>query len=487
MQTYSKQYWYWWQTQDDRLWGDVWYLYSENINPFTSTWSVELSRKPTTVQSTGGLVTAYYRIKYNYTEYWLFVSNETFYKEWIVWTWGQNSDPTYPNLEDRQIKHFFQIWDYVYWTYNKDETNSMVFWRFASNEIANSSLTAPTYGYTGTFSGSLNPSWSSWIFKQYILWNIAYLTMWSKISVVDFGANTITNYDFWGEHIMSINYSGSSFLIALKWWKVWTWDGVTEWPWELWEFPDYIVDAITLWSDNYVICGQYQGYWLTSPTLYKLWQGIEKLFTQTKSTALNESKFRIVFNSNQSITKVRDFIVMIDQSNTGKDRIAVYGNSVKWLPKWYVVLNTRNGSWEDMVEIWFVKWVGNRLYFSWSNSTTFWVDYINFDPFALFEYETTGFICTNVEDMWDKVIRKAKCQLHTALSDITGGSVDININTDLLWYEAVWTVTELDYSWVDRYAIQGNFRDISVKYTLNRWNTSPRLYWLKIENESQRV
>lgn len=484
---YSKQYYYWWQTQDDRLWGDIGYLYSENINPFNSSGYVELSRKPTLVQTTWSLATDMQTIKYNNTEYKVFISSATIFKKWTTSAWGQNLDKTYPDVPDRQIKHFFQVWDWVYWTYEGD-WSEMIIWRFENSEIANSSMTTPTYGYSW-LTWTLSPRNPTGVYKLLKIWNLVYLTCGTKIDLLDFGTGQITNFDFWEDEIVGIDYNGNNIVLAVKWGALWYWDWVSESPWSRYVFPDYIVDTITLWTSTYAITGQYQWYGLTSPSLYKFWDnGIEKMFTQTKSETINESKFRIVFNSNQSIAKLRDFIVFIDQANTGEDRIAVYGNR-PWLPNAYVVLNTRNSNGDNFTEIWFIKWYGNELYIGWYDWTSYGVDVINFDPFADFTYESTGYICTNTEDMQDKVIRKARCQLFTRLDNIDANNTAIlSANIDGAWYETIATVTELDSSDIDRQSITWDFRDISLKVTLtSQWTTSPRLYWQKLQDDKQGI
>ena len=491
MQAYSKQLFYGWQTQDDRLWWDVWFLYSENINPFTSTGYVELSRKPTAVQTTNILCTDTIEIQNPdlYSTRWkIFTGSATIFKEWQTAFWGQNFDPSYiTNVADRQIKHIWQEWEYVYWTYEWSGAN-MIIGRFEALDLNNSYWT-PTYWYSW-FTGTLNAKHTSWVYKMVKVGNIYYLTMWDKISRVDFWTMSITNYDFWGDIIVWINYKNGWFQITLKWGKVYFWDGVSDGPWDIQELPDYIVATVQIWTDTYLIWWEYQWYGLSSPSLYVLWANwFEKLFTQTKSEVMNESKFRIVFNSNQSVTKVRDFIVMIDQANTGKDRIAVYGTNVKWLPRAYVVLNTRNSAGSEMIEIGFVKAFGNKLYFSWYDGTNNWVDYINFDPFALFTYESTGFIVTNYEDMWDKVIRKAQCQLFTRLSNIdSSNTVKIEQYSDDGAFTNMKTVNSLDSTSIDRESNIGEFRDTCFKLTLTgSWDKSPRLYWLKLEYENQGI
>lgn len=488
---YTKQYYYWWQTQDDRLGWDIGYLYSENLNPFASTGHIELSRKPTLSQTTNELCTDSIEVKFTDTinTKKIFISQATIFKEWQTAFWWQNLDPSYPTPEDRYIRHIWQMWNYVYWTYDTD-TSSMAIWRFEAIELNNASLIAPTYQYSG-FTWNLNGKHISGVHKMATVGNIVYLTMWEKISRIDYWAMTITNYDFWWDVIVGINYkSWGWFEVCLKWGKIFFWDGVSDWPWELQQLPDYVVATSQIWDDTYIIWWQYQWYWLSSPTLYRLWaNGFEKLFTQTKSYVLNESKFRIVFNSNQSITKVRDFIVMIDQANTGNDRIAVFGSNVNWLQRAYVVLNTRNSQGSDMVEIGFVKWYGNKLYFWWSDWDTKGIDYIDFDPFADFTYESTWYVVTNVEDMWNKLIRKAQCQLFTRLSDVdTNNTVVLAMNKNISTFENIATVTELDYVGIDRQAIQWDFRDVCLKVTLNSaGTTSPKLYWQQLQYEEQPI
>ena len=486
---YSKQYFYGWQTQDDRLWGDTGFLYGENINPFNSTGYVELSKKPLLLQETITLINNKIKVKdpASSNKWDLFVWSATFYKGWQTAFWWQNLDPTYPNVADRQIKHIWQMWDYVYWTYNVDSSNPMVIGRFEVTELQNSSMTAPTYWYTG-LTGSFNPSGLTGVFKQEIVWNIVYLTMWDKISVLDFWDNSITNYNFWGETIVGINYD-NGFRITLESGRTFIWDWVSEWPWEMYELPDSIITTTQIWNETYMIGWQYQWYGLSSPTLYKLsasW--FEKLFSQSKSLVTGDSKFRIVMNGNNCITKIRDFIVMIDENNNGKDRIAVYGNTVNGLQRAYVIISTRNSQWNEMTEIWMIKGEWNKLYIWRTDGTNYGIDTLNFDPFEIDqEYHASWFVITNVEDMGDKVIRKAKCQLHTRLSGVTATrNVVISSNTNYAGFNTVATVTDLDESEIDRQSTIWDYRDICFKYVLNSdWEVSPRLYWLKLEYEPQ--
>lgn len=479
---YTKQYYYWWQTQDDRLWWDIGYLYWENVNPFVSTGHIELSKAPTLLFSTWDNII--FDIDIDDKKIFFNEIGEILNYSWVV-IWQMTVTTHAQEEEPRQV---FSVGATTYMTYVDGWVLKLASFTTPTDATSAStiSITAPNTSLTGTMAST------TWVnnFTIIQIGNIVYLGIWKKISRLDFWTSTITNFNYWWEDITGLNYANQRIRVYTKK-KIWAWDWVTEWPWEVQAFGDSIVWVSQIWDTDLIFSGNYAPWgtlWeIGKPSLYELWpNGITKLFTMSYSPALWHSKFRTVWRWPQSITRVNDFYAFIDKDDNLNERIAVYWNQ-PWIQKAYVVLNTKSSNWELFDDIYSVSSNGSKLYISYNNGTPK-IDVIDFADNTT-TYEPTGYLVTNVEDMWNKLIRKANCQLFTRLSDIdASNTVVLSSNVNLWWFTTIGTVNTLDYSEIDRQAIQWDFRDICFKVTLNSaGTTSPKLYWQQLEYEEQRV
>ena len=113
MQQYIKSKWYWWISEDDYLWWDTRYLYSNNLNTTWNAQYIELNNKPVKSSTTTAVRNLLEVLDYatNSTKVYAFCS------WWKVFrAWSDTAVYTNTNIEFAWLPAFVMNWTYQSWT-----------------------------------------------------------------------------------------------------------------------------------------------------------------------------------------------------------------------------------------------------------------------------------------------------------------------------------------------------------------------------------
>lgn len=486
---YNKQAFYWGMTQDERMWWDLGFIYSENIDPISNTWYFELSKKPVKSFFTGTASAQ------EITHLLLVFDDIVAFTEFNIYSsniWDTTSLWGLPWWTKKDYKQVWTFWDYVYWTYVDSTWSPTVInlFRFLKSDIQawSITITAPYTWFTWTL-----PDFDNTVdyYLQEQIWTSIYLTIWEIIYELDYWTNTINTFDIFKDTITWLNYAWWHFKVITEWGLLMLWDWYSQsisevislWQSTFWSTQIADTDYVFTWTTWSTI-------WSQLPTLNLLnWYQLQKMFSISESDVIWEKRFRIKYIGQQSLTTIKNFVIMIDRDDSTNDRIAVFWNNINWFPRAYFLINTKSSDWTSFNGIKSLLWVWNKLYIAYNNANH-WVDIIDFWLFNTASYEASGHLITNLEDMWDKIVRKGQNTLISKVSWVDAThTVKIDKNIDLWWFTNITTINSQPEHWISKQSTVWDFREIALKYTLTSWDwtTSPRVYWLNLDYENQGV
>lgn len=494
---YTKQHFYWWMTQDERYWWDTWFLYWENIDPISNTWFVELSKLPTKWIYTK--VWSQYRVRMMldiWTDVLFFTDDNIFSLNW----WDAFSIARLPTnyIEFQQV---WTQWDYFYMTaVNTNPVTPIISLHRALISDVAPTITAAIENWLSildvswSFTGATYPDYDSLnrFYTVEQIWTSTYLGIYKKIYEIDHILGTITEFDIFNSNVVWMDYVWWSFKVVLENWQIALWDWYSQGISDISNTGQSAFWSTQIADQEFVFTwSTWATAWENLTTLNLLnWFTFEKLFSISKSDVLWTKRFRIEYNWIQSLAIINNLLCMVDKDDNLKDRLAVFWNNVAGFPRAYFILNTHSSEWIEFNNITSLKSIKQKLYIWYDNWTHIWVDVVDFWVYADSNYNASWYIVTNLEDMDDKLSRKANNTLITKVSWIDAThTITPSINTDWWGFTALTTLTTQPKFWIAKETKVWDFRDIAFKYTLTSWDwlTSPRIYWLMLEYENQWV
>ena len=476
---------YWWFSEDDRLWQEWTYIYSENLDILEDSSFVQLSNWSATVN--------------DMTSSWKdpIVMIEV---EWKIIIWCEDG-VIFKEGVATAVYTESTWWDIVWMFINSDDL-MFITYHWTYNELKY---------HTISLSDTSNNNWAWLVTENKIsipvtptsalmpirqIWNKCYIWVWANVIVISYSITTsvYTNsvFIFPNKPITWITYSWATIKVFQEDWILYIWDWAKENYQEAISLDTPIRNVIPLANIEYVVWWYSRSY---TEFFYLNWYTLVPIFSKRYSERLSSHKFNITavwwLQNYITIQKGNLFIPTVGLS---KDWISVYWNWVNWLPKWLSTISTKSSFWYTYSTIFWVyaRWVG--LYIAYKDSGwNIWLDRITafeHNNNLLKEWE----IYSLVYNCWSSVLWKQFKELEVRAEWVTRDiKIVVKYSIDSDSYHTLWEVTTdwityFSMDWTDKQ----NFRDISFKFEFDATDyptaltENIKLYWFTMHYDFNR-
>lgn len=491
--SYLKSKWYGWISEDDYLWGDNRYLYSENVNTTENAQYIELYNKPIKSTYTTSSIQNLIEVKdystntakvYAFCHWWKVYRSDS---DTLVY---ENS-----SIDFNWLPAFTFAWSYQSWT-NWDgspiySTNRYIYFITSWSPYKLNRTTLSSWGSPElNFLEISDPLYSN---KRWVVIrdDIAVIWIWESITVLTHTEWAADSYEIFNitqwEEIAWITYSSWYFRIYTVEWRLLLWD----WVWT--SFAESVPLSIKiewvyqyLWTDYIFSWYQNGDTWL----YYMNWYSPVVLFKEKYSNQLNINKFR--FNNDYCwfATSWNNKIFFIDAKTDNSLTIWMYWSDIQWLPSAYNIVNWLSSSWNALTSITNVCYSNWFLYYSYFDWVHFWIDKINFVWKTA--KSSQWILYTNINDLQDFKLKTFK-NLYFRVDNIDNTHY-IELYKSINWwtYNIIQTINETPLDWVVRIPSEilwEDFRDCSFMFKFySNSKVSPRLYnYLLLEYDIKEI
>ena len=468
MSRYVKQGFSSGQSEDDVLGWPNSCLYSDWIDLNQNSNYIQLKNKPEEAVDTWSeiprnlLALSSYSIAV--TDRVLIFNDADVFRTWTVWAVDNNG---------WEVANF-AIWETLYLVKDNWIGNAYTLYSIPVDDaLQDSSWTTSLVTTVWTLSIKNNYEWT-W---ATILWDIAYI--WFEDKVCRFeptSANTVTEFDIFGDAIAWVTYTWGYFRVYTKTGKLMLWDWNSTTISESIDLKMPLATIHQIWNIDYVYA------WIAWTNIwmyYMSWYTLTPLFKKTYSRQLSLNKYKFDY----------DWITPVDNYNGNVywvaedwDWPAIYEfwSYINWLSNAYSLLGRKSSYWldYDVIRAVAVQW--DYLYYGFYDLTNRGVDKVYIGHWS--DYRVAEWtIITNVNPLDNWLYKKTAKYIYFKVSDIDADrTIEVQISIDWGVYSSLWTVNNQPLDNIARLPIQWDLRDFSLKFILATTlttSTSPKLYY----------
>lgn len=472
VETYAKN-WFWeWISEDDSLGGSYWYLYWEWINVTWHSKYLELYNKPILRNTTTNPYQILEAIDNETQQTYLFAfcASSNVYKLWRV-------NPVYTNtdIDFWRFPIFILDWynwstveKYIYfvsswnpWKLNRLRLVYSFSWNWSSVELWYKDLPSTATNWT-------------WVVTRQ---NKAIMWFWSEITVLastNTGDSLRTFSLTWWDNISWITYLSWYYRIYTTTWKLLLWDWNSEDIAEAMQINIKTEQVYQMANIDYVVAWYIE--WRKA--LYAMsWYSPTLIFKSQKSELLNIIKSNIYKWYSALSNDLQKLFFIIYQSETDTYQIWSYWKDIQWLNNWYSIIVWKNSYWN------FIKWLEVILiswwYLYYWFSDTSWNTWIDRVPLYASWLKSNWFLISNVNDNQNWILTKIFNNLYVRVKDITSTQyIEVYLSKDWWSFNLIKTINEQPLDWISRINVIWDYKEYSLKFILYSNNsTSPKIYY----------
>ena len=467
---------YWWFAEDDKLWQEWTYLYSENIDVLSSTSFAQLSNWNTNINE----FSSYWKDPNIIIEAgWEIIM---WCEDWYIFKEGVSAPVYIETIWEDIVWMFINSDDLIFityhWTGNPLRYNSIALSDISNNSwtwlVTEDKMAIPTH-----------PTSRNIPVKQ--IWNKSYIWVWANVIVINYNRNTSTYehsvYIFPNKDISWITYSWALIKVFQEDWIMYVWNWKDENYQEAISLDVPIRNVLTIANIDYVI------WWYSSyyTEFFKLnWYTLVPIFKRTYSEKLSSTKFNIQSKwglQNQMSFQKGSLYLPTNQDSI--DWVSVYWNWINGLPKWLSVISTKSSFWYAYSCIYWVYARWTRLYIAFTDyDWNIWLDSI-----STFEYNNQlnreWILYSLVYNCWNSIIEKQFRELEVRTEwTFSNQKITVCYSINGSSYYSLWEITT---SWITHFSMDWmdsqSFRDISFKFVFDATanptalTTNIKLYW----------
>ena len=380
----------------------------------------------------------------------------------------------------------FVVWDTMYLVQNN--WNSAVFTLYS--EPVDNMLTSwsPVPSVVTTVGAlSTNDSYfNNWVT---VLWDIAYIWLGDKVCRFEpTNANTITEFDIFGEEVIFVSYVWGYFRVYTRTWKLMLWDWNTTTIAESIDLKLPLKAWYQIWNIDYL----YTWYVGNQRGLYYMsGYDLVPLFKEQYSNQLSAQKFQ--FDTINDKTPLANYwpTLFWHTDNDNTERGFKFWKDIEWLPNAYTELPKYSSYGLEYTAIRSFTVMWDYLFYAFNDWTNKWVDKINISTSN--NTKTSEWtIITNVNPLWAWLYKKTSKYIYFKVWDIDADrTIEALISFDWGVYTSLWIVNEQPLDNIARLPVQWDLRDYSIKFILRATvstSRSPKLYyWFAFDYEQHEI